>query len=111
MLDIETALRLVIAKSPNNVHGAVRALRTAQHRPNARPVQYVLEQALVDPLADFTPGERASIAALLSGADVTRADVLRLRVTADEKADVQHAADEAGVTVSEYIRSRLGLAD
>lgn len=110
-MDMDEALRLIIAKSPNNFQGAIRALRTAQRRPNARPVQYVLEQALVDPLANFTSAERSNIAALLSGEDDTRADVLRLRVTADEKSDVQHAADEAGLTVSEYIRSKLGLTD
>lgn len=110
-MDMDKALRLIIAKSPNNLQGAVRALRTAQRRPNARPVQYVLEQALTDPLADFTPAEREGIAALLSGEDDTRADVLRLRVTADEKSNVQQAADDAGLSMSEYIRFKLGLID
>lgn len=108
-MNLFDALRLIAAKSPNNVQNAIRALRTAQHRPNARPVQYVLEQALVDPLADFTKEERAGIVALISGEDETRSLDLRVRVNAAEKEQVQRAADEAGLTVSDFIRERIGL--
>ena len=110
-MDMDKALRLIIAKSPNNYQGAIRALRTAQHRPNARPVQYVLEQALVDPVAEFTASERAGIAALLSGNDEARTLDIRLRVSADEKAEVQRMAEESGMTVSDFIRSKIGLSD
>jgi hypothetical protein len=108
IMDMDEALRLIIARSPNNVQNAIRAIRTAQNRPNARPVQYVLEQALIDPMADFTPAERAGIAALLQGDD-TRSYDIRLRVTAEEKTEVQRLADAAGMTVSDFIRSRIGL--
>lgn len=107
-MTLQDALRLIAVKSPNNTQNATRALRTAQNRPNARPVQYVLEQALIDPLATFTAEERAGIAALI-GSDDTRSRVLQVRVTADEMAQVQQAADEAGQTVSDFIRSRIGL--
>lgn len=109
-MNLPDALRLIAAKSPNNAQGAVRALRTAQHRPDARPVQYVLEQALTDPLAEFTPDERVGIAALLGGAqDSARNLDVRIRVNADEKQRVQELADEAGLTVSDFIRERIGL--
>jgi len=107
-MNLDEALRLIIAKSPNNYQGAIRALRIARHRPSARPVQYVLEQALVDPLADFTPAERTAIAALLSEDEGRTLDI-RLRVSADEKAEVQRMAEEAGQTVSDFIRLRIGL--
>lgn len=107
-MDIFDALRLIAAKSPNNVQGAARALRTAQQRPDSRPVQYILEQALRDPIADFMPAERSAIAALLNG-DATRNQELRLRVNADEKAVVQAAAEAEGLSVSDYIRHRIGL--
>jgi len=110
-MNLSDALRLIAAKSPNNVQNAVRALRTAQHRPNARPVQYVLEQALIDPLADFTPDERAGIAELLGTDEEARTLDIRLRVSAIEKEHVQQMADEAGLNVSDFIRSRIGLSD
>lgn len=103
------ALRLIAAKSPNNVQNAIRALRTAQTRPNARPVQYVLEQALIDPLADFTPAERAGIAAHIVAPDDIRSHLLQARVTPDELDRVRAMADEAMMTVSDLIRSQIGL--
>lgn len=108
-MDMDEALRLIIAKSPNNFQGAIRALRTAQRRPTARPVQYVLEQALIDPLADFTPAERSGIAALLDGDNESRALDIRLRVSADEKDRVQAMADVAGLNVSDFIRLKIGI--
>lgn len=108
-MDIDKALRLIIAKSPNNFNNAIRALRTAQNRPNARPVQYVLEQALRDTSASFTTEERTGIAAHLSAENYNRTDMLRVRVTTNEKVNVELAAEEAGLTVSEYIRSKLDL--
>lgn len=108
-MDMDEALRLIIAKSPNNVQNAIRALRTAQRRPDARPVQYVLEQALIDPLANFTPDERAGIAALLDSDDDARTLDIRLRVNADEKAEVQRMAEADGLNVSDFIRSKIGL--
>lgn len=108
-MNLSEALRLIAAKSPNNAQGAIRALRTAQRRPDARPVQYVLEQALVDPLADFTPEERAGVAALLGGDDEARTSDIHLRVSATEKERIQKMADEGGLTVSDFIRERIGL--
>lgn len=109
-MDLADALRLIAAKSPNNVQNAVRALRTAQYRPDAHIVQYVLEQALIDPLTDFTAEERGGIAALLSGTpDEQRTLDIRVRVSANEKALVQQWASAAGLTVSNYVRQQLGL--
>lgn len=109
-MELLDALRLIAAKSPNNAQGAIRALRTAQNRPSARSVQYVLEQALVDPLAEFTPAERTSIAALLGGESAdNRTLEIRFRVTRDEKERVTAMADEAGLTVSDFIREKIGL--
>lgn len=109
-MNLDDALRLIAARSPNNVQNAVRALRTAQRRPNARPVQYVLEQALRDPLAEFTAQERSAIAALLGDTSDARTADIRARVTADEKAQAERIAAERGMTVSEVIRHAFGLS-
>lgn len=108
-MELLDALRLIAAKSPNNTRNAIRALGTARTRPNARPVQYVLEQALIDPLADFTKEERAGIAALLGGESGIRDKLLQARATTEELDRVREMADEAGQTVSDFIRSRVGL--
>jgi hypothetical protein len=64
------------------------------------------EIALADPQATFSAVERRQIAELL---ERDRDAVIRLRVTADEKDRVQAMADAQGVTVSQFVRERIGL--
>jgi hypothetical protein len=110
-MEIEQALRLAVAKSPATLTEAPRALRALGRSPIAtQRAQRVLEIALTDPQATFTEQERSELAALLAATgDDTRSVDIRLRVTPAEKADIQSMADEAGVNVSVFIRSKIGL--
>jgi hypothetical protein len=110
MADVDTALRLIIARSENVSGEAVRALRST-NRPGARPVQHALESALREPAGTFTAAERELIASCLSGATSARDVDVRMRVTAEEKQQIQALADaESGGSVSTLLRQRLGLA-
>lgn len=104
------ALRLIAAKSPDQMRNAIRTLQSVM---NETPVaqqraQKVIGWALQDPQAEFTAEERQDLAMLLGGSDNRTVDI-RLRVTPAEKADVQRMADNAGLTVSDFIRHRIGL--
>lgn len=111
---MDNALRLVIAKSPFLLNEAPKALRALNSRsPLAqRRAERAIEYALSDPQATFTEDERLALAQLISGdaGEVRNLDI-RLRVSADEKSEVQHMAEEAGMTVSDFIRSKIGLTD
>lgn len=105
-------LRLIVSRSPDAMHEALGAIRAQQvNSPMAaRRAERTAAIALKDQDAAWTPSERAELAALLGEiADETRTQELRLRVTADEKAEVQAAASEVGLTVSDYIRQKIGL--
>lgn len=69
------------------------------------------EQALDDTTATFSPEERLLLATLLGAPllEHVRGLDIRLRVSKSEKAQVQQAADEAGLSVSNYIRRCVGL--
>lgn len=108
------ALRLIITKSPAAMREAIAAIRAidakspmVQHRYNT-----VVDLALSDPQAEFTTQERAMIAENLEsasrGGDAKTVDV-RVRLTTNEKATVQEMAQAEGMTVSNFIRSRIGL--
>ena len=59
--------------------------------------------------AKYTAEEQQIIAdavAALSG-NPSRDQVIRLRVTQEEKAEITAAAEDAGQTISEYVRQRL----
>lgn len=104
------ALRLIAAKSPDQMRNAIRTLQSVQNNTPvaAQRAQKVIGWALQDPQADFTVGERGALAALLGGSDNRTLDI-RLRVTPSEKAEIQRMADDAGMTVSELIRSKIEL--
>lgn len=104
------ALRLIAAKSPDQMRNAIRTLQSVL---NDTPIavqraQKVISWALQDPQGEFTTDERAALAALLGGSDTRTLDV-RVRVTPAEKAGIQAMADEAGLTVSDFIRRGIGL--
>ena len=45
--------------------------------------------------------------ATITGAEDVRSERQMFRVTVDEKATIKYRADEAGLTVGQYIRSKL----
>jgi len=108
---MEDALKLIISKSPAAMGEAIRVLRAigagspvVQERYN-----HVVEMALNDPEAEFTADERAAIAGPLMVTGGPRTRDVRVRVTLAEKARITEASEEAGQTVSDYIRQRIGL--
>lgn len=107
---MEDALKLIIAKSEDAMQEAVRTLQAINA--NSPVVQqrynHVVEIALADPYAMFTPEERAIIAAPLATSESeTRDYTLRIRVSEYERGMLERLADEAGVTMSEYVRSKV----
>lgn len=102
-MTITDVLKLIITKSPDNALHAVKALRSAERYPHLRKVQIVLERALVDPVARFTDAERDAIASHLMPAS----KLLSVRITANQNAELARRADEADMSVSDYVRQRL----
>lgn len=110
-MNLDEALRLVIAKSPLTINEAPKALRALlNNTPTAHTrAERVIEYALRDPQATFTTDERSLLAGMLTSVDQQRNLDIRVRVNADEKTEVQQMATEAGMTVSDFIRSKIGL--
>jgi hypothetical protein len=106
---IGDVLRLIAAKSPATSGQATRALRMVG-QPESRPIQYAIELALDDPAASFTDAERMAITdhivPALAGAQTLD---IRLRVNPGDKQQIQAMADAAGMSVSDFIRQKLGL--
>jgi len=68
----------------------------------------VVESALTDPEASFTPEQRAEIAELLDIPAIENRDVtFRIRLTVAERDVIQAAADNEGLTASEWARRKL----
>lgn len=107
-------LRLIIARSPDAARegiGAIKALQSGSPMA-ARRAERSAQIALEDSEAKWTADERAQLAELLgtTGSDEPRNLDIRLRVSVSEKNEVQQAASEAGLTVSDYIRQAIGLS-
>jgi L-serine deaminase len=103
-----TPLALIAARSPDAARTATDALRAQQ---NGSPMAAAraaraARLALSDPVATFSADERRQIAEML---DTERDVDIRLRVTLDEKERVQAMADALGLTVSAFVRQRIGL--
>ena len=108
---MEDALRLIIAKSPAAAGQAMKTLHALsvkspllQHRYNA-----TLDIALNDPQADFSPEERALLAQFAAVGEVIRETRLQVRLTISEKLYLQQLAAERNLTLSDYVREKLGL--
>lgn len=110
---MKEALRIIVAKSPAAGGQAMQAIRAAEVNSPVAQARYdrVVEIALSDPQADFEPAERTLIAQYVGGGngEALRTMDIRIRVNAGEKASVQEMAREAGQTVSDFIRERIGL--
>jgi hypothetical protein len=106
---IGDVLRLIAAKSPATSGQATRALRMVG-QPECRPIQYAIELALSDPAASFTDDERTVITDHIAPAPAGAQTLdIRLRVNPGDRQQIQAMADAAGMTVSDFIRQKLGL--
>lgn len=115
-MDLLDAMRLIAAKSPNATHAALLAFRALQNNSplGESRAQRAIEVALRDRESTFTTEDRSSLALLFMGQDPNQEEEprtldLRIRVNADEKQHVKDLADEAGLSVSNFIRQRVGL--
>lgn len=116
-MDINDALRLIIAQCPGVTDPAIRALRIAQRDSvtalERSPVRYAIEAALEDPQSMLSPEQRNGLAALLlhnaANDEDTRTETLRFRVTPRERRIIEAMADAEGLDVSGLIRARLKL--
>jgi len=110
MDEINDAVRLIAAKSPQAAKEAIHLLRTPGDAP-LRQNRYnrIAEWAVSDPQADFTPEERRIITSFLQADDAgtERAFMLRVRLTESEREELQTASEAAGMTMSEYARRKI----
>jgi hypothetical protein len=107
---IEEAMHLLMATSSNAFDAATKALKAVSvNSPiTAERVRLAVKNALPD---NYSREEMQllSDAMLIAEGDLNRSQDVRVRVTPDEKVQVQQAAEGEGVTVSSYIRTRIGL--
>lgn len=109
MIDMERALRLIITRSGdamNDAMGCIQALRVSSPMVGFR-FNRTVERALADREARFTDDERAELAALLEIPSGTRDQTLRVRLTTAEADELARLAEAEGVSMSEYVRSRV----
>jgi len=106
------ALKLIVARSPQAGSMAMQCMQAVkvkspvlQHRYNR-----TVETAFSDPNAEFLPAERELIASYIeSDDDGPKTLELRIRVNAKEKSTIQEMASDADMTVSDFIRDKIGL--
>lgn len=102
-------LAIIVGGSPAAARIATDALRAEQ---NGSPMAAAraaraARAALDDPHATFSADERRQIAELLEN-DRDAAPV-RFRVTADERARLEQMAEAAELSISDFIRQKIGL--
>lgn len=88
---------------------AIRALNADSPIIQTR-LNRVVELALIDPDCYLTPNERELIASLVeveAEQDTNRTKNLMIRLTEIEHQELQFLADEAGKTMSDYVRSKI----
>ncbi len=110
MTDIVQALQIIIARSPNASEEALRTISAVQNNSPVAQNRYlfVLQRALADQDANFTPEERQMLAeAIDPGAIEGRDYTLHIRITASERAELERAAERTGMSMSEFARSRI----
>jgi hypothetical protein len=109
------ALTAIIARCPDLLREATKALVALRaDSPIAdRRLAHVVAGALSQYGEEFTPHERAELAAFLTPDDAdgegARAVNLIVRVTPTERERVHEDARALGWTASDYVRGRLGL--
>lgn len=113
-MDTTQTLAAIIARCPDLAHQATAALAASQrHSPVAQQrIISVVSDALRQYGDDFDPDERAmlgDLARTVSGGPCRRDLDLRIRVNEAEKARVQDDAIRSGRSVSDYVRTKIGL--
>jgi hypothetical protein len=108
---MEDALKLIIAKSPQAASQAMKTIQAVhakspmlQHRYNA-----AVDAALNDSQAEFTPDERQLLARFVAAGERIRETRLQVRVTITEKLYLRQMASEQNLTLSDFIRQKVGL--
>ena len=107
---METALRLIISKSPNAMSQAIQCLRAISVGSPMVQVRYnhTVEIALNDPAAEWTAEERALLAEHMGAPTAgDRTKTLGVRLSLEDYQAVQTAADAADQTISDYVRHKL----
>lgn len=105
------ALKLIISHT-SNPHVADQAMTCIRALNAKSPIvqmryQQVVQMALAND-TDWTPSERAIIAEPLEATEESgRSFMLRVRLTENERAELQSKADAASTSISEYVRQRL----
>ena len=109
MDDMYDALRLIAAKSEQAAREAMRLLRTPVNSPLQQSrYNLIAEWALSDMAAQFTPEERQLIASLVEPTEAEeRAFMLRVRLTEGERQQLESAAQQSDLTMSEYARRKI----
>ena len=102
-------LALIAGGSPAAARTAADAIRAEQNDSPmaAARTARAARMALDDPQATFSAEERREIAELLDGRD---APAVRFRVSARERARLEAMAQEAGLSLSDFIRQKVGLS-
>lgn len=103
------ALAIIAGGSPAAARMATDALRAQQ---NGSPMAAAraaraARLALSDPQATFTAEERRAIAELLE--NDRDAAPIRFRVTSDERTRLEQMAENAQLSISDFIRQKIGL--
>jgi hypothetical protein len=106
MHNIETALKVILARSQTASHEALGALRAFQKRsPMATSrANRAIKAAVEDADAGWTEHERMQLADLIAEPDDA---MLNVRLTTQERDDLKRRADAAGLSLSAYVRARL----
>ncbi len=108
--EIADILRIIAAKSESIRGEATRAIMAlnADSPIIKRRLNLVASHALSDSSAGFTDEEIVRITYLLSAEnEETRDFTLRVRLTPSERAELERLAAEAGMDMSDYVRSKI----
>ncbi len=111
-MSMQEALKIIVAKSPHAGRNALAAMQAIQASSPVAHIRYlhVVQDAFADGEATFTAEDRAIIAeALTIGEDEgpRSRSLPAVRVTSAEYAEIEAAAQAAGLSISEYVRRRV----
>jgi hypothetical protein len=105
------ALHLLAARSPRVATQAAHALNSTSDAARQVRLDKLVPPALGDRDAGWTKEERALLAGAMRGGAPRMTDIVRVRCTPAEKAEITQRAEKAGMTVSDFVRARaLGPA-
>ena len=101
-------LALIAGGSPAAARIALDAIRAQQNDSPmaAARAARAAKAALEDPRATFSADERRAIAEIL---DTERGTQIQIRLTVDERTQLKQMAHDAGLSISDFIRQKVGL--